>query len=203
MSTSTCIVRIHVPVDISGNFKRLGTYTDEECCGHYDLQLCKIQNIGTPTNYLTYSYPILSYGHMKQSEVAFFEEGRETSVYGSRRVRRYHWSFTANDDDIRNLLLALGGYLDGNNPKHESDFTGKLVRYNVTRAPYKDYRMQSVNCFKAVAQWTNSLGKPQLQSIYDAAHASGESYPARNYYAYRLADQLAASYWQDMGIKVY
>lgn len=203
MSTSTCIVRIHVPVDNNGNYMRLGTYDDSNCCGHYDLQLCKVQNIGTPSNYLTYSYPILSYGHGGESEVAFFEEGRESSVYGPRRVHLYHWSFTANDDDIRNLLLALGGYLDGNNPKHESDFVGKLVRYNVTRAPYNHYDMHSVNCFKAVAQWTNSLGKPQLQSIYDAAHASGESYAARNYYAYKLADQLAASYWQDMGIKVY
>ena len=153
-----------------------------------------------PTGNL-FSSPIISYGHIglnnRRNEVAFFESGRESSMYGGNRVRLYYWSFTADDDDITNLLVSLGGYLDGDNPTRENTYYGKLARYEVIKAPYNTYSANKTNCFRAVAQWTKALGKSQLQNIYDDADSSSD------YYAYKLANQLAASYWTDMGIKNY
>lgn len=196
MSTSTCRVRIYVPVNSQNEYMTPENYQEFECRGHYDFQICKSQNIGVASDYENFVSPIISYGHGGLSEVAFFESGREYTIYSGKRVRLFYWEFTANDSDIIALLRALGGYLDGNNPRRDNTSYGKLVRYDVIKAPYNHYSPSTTNCFRAVAQWTNSLGANQLQIIYDNANSSSD------YYAYKLARQLS-SYWNDMGIKNY
>lgn len=196
----TCRVRIYVPVDNNNNHKTTDNYSASECRGHYDLQICKSQDIGTSGNHENFVSPIISYGHDGLSEVAFFESGREYTVYSGHKVHLYYWNFTASDTDINQLLVSLGGFLDGDNPNRNNTSYGKLVRYNVIKAPYKNYSAKVTNCFRAVAQWTNALGKSQLQTIYNNAHNGGNG--ASDYYAYKLANQLS-SHWKDMGIKQY
>lgn len=74
MST-TCRVRIYVPVDGNGNYKTTDNYAASECRGHYDFQICRMGYIGTTTNRESFSSPIISYGHIglnnRRNEVAF------------------------------------------------------------------------------------------------------------------------------------
>lgn len=198
---STCRVRIYVPVDSSNNYKTTANYPAQECRGHYDFQICKSQSIGTASSPETFQSPIISYGHNALSEVAFFESGRESTLYSGKRVRLFYWSFTASDTAITELLKGLGGYLDGDNPDRDNTSAGKLVRYDVIKSPYNNYSVGRTNCFRAVASWTNALGKSQLQTIYNNAHSSSGN-GASDYYAYKLANSLSA-YWTDKGIKSF
>lgn len=204
MANCLCRVRIHVPVDSNNNTLTPDHYPLEQCCGHYDLQICKTIDIGTSSNYESFMHPVISYGHFGKSEVAFFESGRGSTVYSGYRARLYHYNFSADEALVRRMLLALGDYLYGNSPNRDDNIHGKLVRYGVAKEPYAHYDKNSVNCFKAVAQWAYSLGQPRLQSIYNNAHnPSSGGHGASDYYAYKLAAQYAATYWQDMGVKQY
>lgn len=194
----TCRVRIYATVDENGNLKKPENgFPEAQCRGHYDLQICQSRNIGTSSNYENFVSPIISYGHSGKAEVAFFESGRETTIYNGQDVHLYYWTFTASETAVTQLLKALGGYLEGDKPTRENTSYGKLVRYKVTKAPYNSYSASTTNCFRAVAQWCNSLGKNQLQNIYNNANSSSD------YYAYKLVELLAEDYWEDKGIKHY
>lgn len=191
----TCRVRIFGVVDDENTPIRTHP-------GHYDLQILKTVPIGTTTNRETFVNPVISYGHGGLEEVAFFENARTYDIYDGYKVHLYHWDFSVDDTKVQQMLTAMGGYLDGDHPARDNTFFGRLVRYDVTKAPFNDYDANVTNCFRAVATWCNTMGKNNLKLIYDRAHGSSGN-GASDYFAWNLIDLLADAHWDDQGIFQY
>ena len=195
MANVTCRVRIFAPIDANGNL--IQTY-DSTGRGHYDLQILSSGEIDGRN----FTNPILSYGHGGNPVVAIFEPGRETSVYTGKRVRLFHWTFTTTDTKVTAMISALGTYLNRNTERNYSNSSGKFVEYDAIKAPYNDYEYKTTNCFRAVAQWCNSLGRSELQTLYNANN-TGNGY--RNYLPWMLLPYYyeEKKYWTKVGDKQY
>lgn len=183
---AACKARVRIFARIDND----GKYLTGKGSGHYDLQILADGKIDERP----YENPIISYGHKGESEIAFFEEGRENTLYSGYRVDMYHWDFDTTTDEVKAAIKKLGGYLERTSINDNS--IGKLAKYDVTSGPFVTYSYDNSNCFIAVATLCKWLGDTKLMEIYEQNDGKGEYV---NYMPYNLIPDYK-KHWKHDGI---
>lgn len=170
-------VRIYVDVDSRGRIVRDNTKT-----GHFELE---IDNNGHTVDFDGHSFvdPVFSFGRSGTQGTVTVFDGSQVNHSNSLL---YSFEFTTSGSSVQDLLMNTlrRDWLDTDSETPNSIGTV----YNVTKGDFTTYRIETHNCFTALAAWCSVLGYNQLTNIV----ASSASYT--DYIAWRMYDQYGKNW---------
>ena len=165
-------VRVYVDVNSRGKIERSDSRT-----GHYELE---IDNNGHTVEFDGRSFinPVFSFGRSGSRGTVTVFDSDQVSHTGSLL---YTFEFTTNGSSVQDLLMNTLRQQWLDTETETSNGVGTV--YNVTRGDFTTYRIETHNCFTALAAWCSVLGYDALTDIA----VSAASY--RDYLAWRLYDR--------------
>lgn len=189
----TCRVQILVEVDAEGKIIR-----ENDVTGHYQLEIVDNHSdsqFNGKVAGIDYVNPVFSYGGKdgEQGYLSVFNSADHALVRPNKKYKLYSIDFQASNSAVNEFKPGL--FLDFCNP-FEPEFEPYFTKYEVTTGIFKTYTLREVNCFRAVAVWSQFLGNDTLWNIYEQNDTSN-TYP--DYIAWKMFDQYGDS-WDYRGM---